>query len=140
MDKIATPVILAVSAFLYFTHDAGFNFERASAEKRVAFAERQALGAVSKAQLVARTGPRSVIISADALHVQVKVRTDGGNMESRRRPETLQRACKGYLESHLDKHDIVLRLGFYDDKARMAGVMTLSPTVCERAAAMTAQA
>ncbi len=135
MDKIATPVILAVAAFLYFTHDAGFNFERASAEKRVAFAERQALGAVSKAQLVAHTGPRSVVVSADGLRARVKVRADGGNMESRRRPETFRRACNGYVKSHLDGHDIVLRLEFYDDQARMAGVMTLSPAICKGAAA-----
>lgn len=140
MDKIATPIVLAVFAFLYFTHDAGFNFERAGAAKRVAFAERQALGAVSKGRLVARTGPRALIVSADGLHVQVKVRSDGGNMENGRRPGTLKRACRGYLESYLDEHDIVLRLGFYDDKARMAGVLTLSPTVCKRAAAMAAQA
>lgn len=136
MDKIATPIVLVVGAFLYFTHDAGFNFERASPEKRAAFAERQAHNAIEKGQLVARTDARSVVVSGDAMRVQVKVRSDGGLMENRRRSETFDKACAGYIDSYLDRHDIVLKLEFYDDNAQMTGMITLSPKVCARAVAM----
>ncbi|MBI1398866.1 hypothetical protein [Hyphomonas sp.] len=136
MDKIATPVVLVVSAFLYFTHDAGFNFDRASPEKRVAFTERQAQEAVRRAQLVVRDEPRAVIVTGDAKQARVKVRSDGALMESRRRQDTFRQACAGYLASYLDGHDIALRLEFYDDRSRMTGVMSLTPKVCERTAAM----
>lgn len=136
MDKIIAPLVIAVSAFLYFTHDAGFNFERASPEKRVAFAERQANQAVSKGNFIKRSEPGAVKVSPDGLHVRLKVKGDHGIMEGRRRADTFRQACKGYLDSYLDSHGIVLGLEFYAESGAMAGTLTLAPAVCERTVAM----
>lgn len=134
MEKLAIPILLIVAVFLYFTHDAGFHFERASAEKRFAFAERQALKAAQKAELPLyyAKNVQTLAISADALRVTLKIRVDGTMMLERRRTEINRQACEAYLKSFLDEHDIVLRLEFYRDTGAMAAMMTLTPQPCMR--------
>ena len=134
MEKLAIPILLIVGVFLYFTHDAGFQFERASAEKRFAFVERQAQLAARKAELPLHTAKNSptMIIAEDAMRVTLKIRVDPTMMLDRRRTEINRLACEGYLISYLDEHDIALRLEFYRDTGAMAAMMTLTPQPCRR--------
>lgn len=134
MEKLAVPILLIVGVFLYFTHDAGFQFERASAEKRYAFAERQALNAAKKAELPLyyAKNVQTITISDDAMRVTLKIRVDGTMMIERRRAEINRQACEGYIKSFLDEHDIQLRLEFYRDTGAMAALMTLAPQPCMR--------
>lgn len=138
MEKLAVPILLIVGVFLYLTHDAGFQFERASAEKRLAFSERQALNAARKAELplyYAANAP-TIMISEDAMRVTLKIRVEPTMMLDRRRVEINRMACEGYIKSFLDEHDIILRLEFYHDTGAMAAMMTLAPQPCARMVAM----
>jgi hypothetical protein len=139
MEKFAIPILLIVGVFLYFTHDAGFQFERASAEKRLAFTERQTVLAARKGELPLyhAAGVKTVSITKDAMRVTLKVRAEGTMMLDRRRAEINRMACEGYLKSFLDEHDIVLRVEFYRDNGTMAGIMTLSPQPCRRSVTVT---
>lgn len=134
MEKFAVPIALIVGVFLYFTHDAGFQFERASAEKRLAFAERQAVKAAQQADLPLLYAPglQTIKITEDAMRVTLKIRIDPMMMYDRRRNEVNRLACEGYLKSFLDEHDISLRLEFYRENGLMAGMLTMSPKPCMR--------
>lgn len=134
MEKLAVPILLIVGVFLYFTHDAGFHFERASAEKRVAFVERQAQLAARKAELPLyhAKNTSTMIIAEDAMRVTLKIRVEPTMLLERRRTEINRLACEGYLKSFLDEHDISLRLEFYRDNGAMAAMMTLTPQPCRR--------
>lgn len=142
MEKLAVPILLIVGVFLYFTHDAGFQFERASAEKRVAFVERQVTLAARKGELPLfnTSNAQSMAISEDAMRVTLKVRVDPTMMFDRRRTEINRIACEGYIKSFLDEHDISLRLEFYRDTGAMAALMTLTPQACHRMVAVSKKA
>ena len=130
MEKFAAPIVALVSVFLYFTHDAGFNFEDASAEKRVAFAERQAQKAVSQAHLLALGVTDTVFVSGGQKMVRVQLHSDGPTRFSPHRPEFAHHACEGYFASYLDEHSISLHLEFYNGPSEMAGSMVLSKSTC----------
>lgn len=130
MEKFAAPIVAIVSVFLYFTHDAGFRFESAEVAKRTAYVERQAHGAVAGAGFQVLPGANALWISTDQLRARLKLRADVAILTGRARSEIFRTACKGYLASYLDEHDISLRLEFYRDDGPMAGTMTLSPGVC----------
>ncbi|MBK8196924.1 MAG: hypothetical protein IPK75_01045 [Acidobacteria bacterium] len=129
MEKIAAPIIALVSIFLYFTHDAGFNFERASLEKRIAFVERQAHQAADGGHFTVRSGADAFYISGDQMLARLKMSADGLAF-GRNRPAMVRQACEGYVGSYLDEHSIALRLEFYRDAGTMAGTISLSPSAC----------
>lgn len=130
MEKIAAPLVALVSVFLYFTHDAGFNFEAAKEDKRMEFAQRQAHAAAGHAGLVVRGEEGAVFVSRDQMLVRLKIRADGALNFSRHQAGMMQGACTGYLESYLDEHAIALRFEFYRDTGTMAGTLSLSPSAC----------
>lgn len=134
MEKLAVPILLIVGVFLYFTHDAGFQFERASAEKRIEFVQRQAQLAARKAQLplYQAKGVQTLMISEDARRVTLKIRVETTMRIEHRRGQINLAACEGYLQSFLDKHDIPLRLEFYREGGVMVSMMTLTPQTCLR--------
>jgi hypothetical protein len=135
MEKFAAPIIAIVSVFLYFTHDAGFNFEEAKPEKRVEFVERQSAKAAAHAGFAIRSSPDAVFISADQRLARLKLRSDDASNFGTHQLQIFTRACKGYSDSYLGKHDISLRFEFYRDTGAMTGTMSLSPGVCARQAA-----
>ncbi|MFN7163567.1 MAG: hypothetical protein ACK4P2_02000 [Hyphomonas sp.] len=136
MEKFAAPIVAIVSVFLYFTHDAGFNFEKAKPEKRVAFVERQAVKTSVRAEFNLRKGPDAIVISEDQLRVRLKLQADGMLKLGSHRTALFRKACESYTKSYLDEHGITLRLEFYQDSGAMAGTMSLSPRVCAPAETM----
>ncbi len=130
MEKFAAPIVAITSVFLYFTHDAGFQFERADVDKRVAFVERQAQKTVAGPGLQMLPGSNSVWVSDDQLRARLKLQSDGAIQSGRHRTELYKAACESYLESYLDEHGIVLRLEFYRADGPMAGTISLSPRGC----------
>jgi hypothetical protein len=134
MEKFAVPIALIVGVFLYFTHDAGFQFERASAEKRHAFVERQANLVARKAEfpLYHDSKLQSLVITEDAMRATMRIRVETTMRIEGRRTAINLKACEGYLKSFLDEHDITLRLEFYRGPGTMAAMMTLTPISCKR--------
>ncbi len=130
MDKFAAPIVAIVSVFLYFTHDAGFNFEQAKPEKRIAFVERQAAKTLAHAAFTLRTGPEAIVISDDQLRVRLKLRAHSVLKPGSRQKALFEKACDSYTRFYLDEHGIALRLEFYLDSGAMAGTMILSPHAC----------
>lgn len=134
MEKFAAPIVAITSIFLYFTHDAGFQFERAEADKRAAFVERQAQKAIAGPGLQMFPGAGSVWVSDDQLSARLRLLSDGAIQSGRHRTELYRAACDSYLESYLDEHGIVLRLEFYRADGPMTGTISLSPRGCALAA------
>jgi len=134
MEKFAAPIIAIVSVFLYFTHDAGFNFEKAEPEKRVEFVERQSSRAAAIAGFNIRSSPDAIFISGDQRLVRLKLRSEEVASFNARRAQILAHACDGYSASYLGKHSIALRLEFYRDTGVMTGTLSLSNGVCASAA------
>ncbi len=130
MEKFAAPIVAIVSVFLYFTHDAPFNFEKAKPEKRVAFVERQALKTAVRAEFNVRGGADAVFISEDQFRARLKLQADGMLKQGSNRTALFRQACESYTRSYLDEHGITLRFEFYQDSGAMAGTMSLSPRVC----------
>ncbi len=134
MEKFAAPIIAIVSVFLYFTHDAGFNFQGAAPEKRIEFVERQSARAAAIAGFDIRSSPDAIFISSDQRLARLKMRSEEVANFSARRAQILAHACEGYSASYLGKHDIALRLEFYRDTGVMTGTLSLSTGVCAQAA------
>jgi hypothetical protein len=134
MEKFAAPIIAIVSVFLYFTHDAGFNFEEAELEKRVEFVERQSFRAAAIAGFSIRSSPDAIFISSDQRLARLKMRSEEVANFSARRAQILAHACEGYSASYLGKHNIALRFEFYRDTGVMTGTLSLSPGVCAQVA------
>ena len=134
MEKFAAPIIAIVSVFLYFTHDAGFNFQEAVPEKRIEFVERQSARAAAIAGFSIRSSPDAVFISSDQRLARLKMRSEEVASFSARRAQILAHACEGYSASYLGKHNMALRLEFYRDTGVMTGTLSLSTGVCAQAA------
>ena len=130
MEKFAAPIVVLVSVFLYFTHDAGFNFEKAKPEKRIEFVQRQAHRAAKDGHFMARSDAGAIWVSSDQKQVRLKMHADAAMQVGKHRQAMIRRACQGYLNSYLDEHAITLRLEFYAESGAMAGSMSLSPSVC----------
>lgn len=135
MEKFAAPLVVIVSVFLYFTHDAGFNFKEAGPEKRAGFVERQSAKAAAHSGFSMRPGPDAVFISADQRLVRLRVRASEALNSGAHRPKMFKRGCEGYSQSYLGAHGITLRLEFFRDSGTMAGTLSLSPGVCAAALA-----
>lgn len=134
MDKLTVLVVIVVSVFLYFTYDAGFQYESADAEKRAAFVERQAHRAASGAHFLISPEADAVLVSHDQKSVRLKIPSDRTSNFDQRRPDVFRQACKGYLGSFLDEHGVTLRFEFYRTSGAMAGSMKMSPGACASAA------
>jgi photosystem II stability/assembly factor-like uncharacterized protein len=130
MEKFSAPIVVAVSAYLFFTHDAGFRFETAKPEKRAAFVERQAQRAVTEAKLVALSGADSIFISSDQLNARIKVDAEATPGQETRRIHAFAAACEGYDASYLGEHGIALRLEFFRDSGAISGTITLTERAC----------
>jgi hypothetical protein len=76
MDKLTIFVVIAVSVFLYFTHDAGFQFESEEPAKRAEFVERQARRAASGAHFLISSDRDAVLVSRDQKSVRLKIPSD----------------------------------------------------------------
>ena len=132
MEKLAAPIIAIIIVFLYFTHDAGFNFQEAEPEKRIEFVERQSTRAARLGGFAIRSSPDAVFVSNDQRLVRLKLRSEEMASFSARRAQILKHACRGYSGSYLGKHDIVLRFEFYRDTGVMTGSLSVSPGICAR--------
>jgi hypothetical protein len=130
MEKLAAPVVVALTAYLYFTYDAGFRFDDAPPEKRAAFVERQAERAVKQAKMVVLSGGRSTFVASDQLNARVKLDAEATPSQQTRRTHAFAEACKGYAASYLGEHGIALRLEFYRDSGAISGTMTLTERAC----------
>ncbi len=130
MDKLTVLVVIAVSVFLYFTHDAGFQFESAGPEKRAEFVQRQAHRAASGAHFLVSSDRDAVRVAGDQKSVRLKIPSDRAANFDQRRADVFRQACAGYLGSFLDEHDVTLRFEFYRSSGAMAGSMKMSPGAC----------
>jgi hypothetical protein len=134
MDKLTIFVVIAVSVFLYFTHDAGFQFESEEPAKRAEFVERQARRAASGAHFLVSSDRDAVLVSRDQKSVRLKIPSDRTANFDRRRADVFRKACEGYRGSFLDEHDVTLRFEFYRSSGAMAGSMKVTPGACASAA------
>jgi hypothetical protein len=130
MDKLTVLFVIAVSVFLYFTHDAGFQFEGAEPSERAEFVERQAQRAASGAHFLMSSDADAVLVARDQKSVRLKIPSDRTANFDQRRAEVFRKACSGYLGSFLDEHAITLRFEFYRSSGAMAGSMKMSPGAC----------
>ncbi|WP_353255099.1 hypothetical protein [Hyphomonas sp.] len=133
MDKLTVFVVIAVSVFLYFTHDAGFQFESEEPAKRAEFVERQARRAASGVHFLISSDRDAVLVSRDQKSVRLKIPSDRTANFDRRRADVFRKACEGYRGSFLDEHDVTLRFEFYRSSGAMAGSMKVSPGACASA-------
>ena len=109
MGKLAVAIIALVIVVLYFTYDAGFNFQEAEPEKRIEFVERQSSRAAALAGFAIRSTPDAVLVSSTQRLVRVKLRSEAASNFSVHRQQLFKRACRGYSASFLGEHNIVLR-------------------------------
>lgn len=133
MEKIAVAIIAVIIVVLYFTYDAGFNFQEAEPEKRIEFVERQSARAAALAGFAIRSTPDAVLVSSNQRLVRVKLRSEAASNFAVYREQLFKRACRGYSGSFLGKHNVVLRFEFYRDTSVMTGSLSLSSGVCAQA-------
>jgi hypothetical protein len=134
LEKVMIPLTLIFGTVLYFTRDAGFDFNAASVEQRAGFTERQSRAWVTRAGLapVLRSQVKSVETRDGGMIAIVRIHLNDTSLVTRKRTETYARGCTAYMKSRLAEFGIAESVRIESDTGALVANYSFKPGTCSR--------